>query len=119
MLEELSGRWAHGRLGAESVTITDKNLRKTHVEVQHKFDNRRKCLGVSSREGWYAAITIRQINNEKERGAKANIPNKNTEFGMCLGFVEWRFESAEFVYRTAQGPNVRFGIVRLFLHQLR
>ena len=98
MLEELGSGWAHSRLDAESVMIIDKKLHKTHVEVQHGFDNRRKCLGVSLREGRYAAVTIQQINNEKERDAKANVPNRNTQFGMCLGFVEWRIESAEFVY---------------------
>jgi hypothetical protein len=68
MLETLSGGWAHSRLEAESVTtIMGKKLGNTHVEVQHGSDDRRKCLGVSSRKRWYAAITIRQINNENER----------------------------------------------------
>jgi len=53
------------------------------------------------------------MNNEEERDVKANVPNKNAQFEMCLGFVEWRFESAEFVNQTAQGPNIRFGVVRI------
>jgi hypothetical protein len=44
MLEELKGGWAHSRLDAELVTIICKKSGKTHVEVQHGFDNRRKCL---------------------------------------------------------------------------
>ena len=44
MLEELSGGWAHGRLDAESVTRIGKKLGKIYVEIQHVFDNRRKCL---------------------------------------------------------------------------
>jgi len=67
MLKELSGGWAHSRLEAELVTMISKKLGNTHVEVRHGFDNGRKCLGVSSRKRWYAAITIRQINNENER----------------------------------------------------
>ena len=67
MLKELSGGWAHSRLEAELVTMIGKKLGNTHIEVQHEFDNRRKCLGVSLRKRWYAAITIRQINNENER----------------------------------------------------
>jgi len=31
-----------------------------------------------------------------------NVPDENTQFGMRLGFVEWGFESAEFVDETAQ-----------------
>ena len=50
---------------------------------------------------------------------KENMPNKNAQFGVHLGFVEWGFESAEFVNETAQGPDIRFGVVRLLLHQLR
>jgi len=44
MLEKLSSGWAHGRLDAALVTRIRKKLGKTHVEVQHGFDNRRKCL---------------------------------------------------------------------------
>jgi hypothetical protein len=51
-------------------------------------------------------IAIRQMNNEQERDAKANVPNKNAQFGMCLGFAEWRIGSAELVNQTAQGPNI-------------
>ena len=29
-----------------------------------------------------------------------NVLNKNAQFRMCLGFVDWRFESAGFVYQT-------------------
>ena len=56
---------------------------------------------------------------KKERKMHANVPNTNAQFGVCLGFVEWRFESAELVNETAQRPDVRFGVVRLFLHHLR
>ena len=45
------------------------------------------------------------MNNEEEKDAKA--------FGMCLGFVEWGFKSAEFINQTAQGPNIRFRVVRI------
>jgi len=53
MLKELSDGWAHSRLEAELVTLDN-----TDVKVQHGFDTRRKCLGVSARKEWYAAITI-------------------------------------------------------------
>jgi hypothetical protein len=49
----------------------------------------------------------------------SNVPNKNAQVGVCLGFVEWRFESAEFVNETAQGADVRFGVVRRILHPVR
>jgi len=56
---------------------------------------------------------------ERKRDLEADVPNKDAQLGVCLGFVEWRFESAEFVYQTTQGPYIRFGVVRLLLHQLR
>ena len=44
MLEELSGGWADARLDAELIIRIRKKLGKTHVEIQHGFDNRRKRL---------------------------------------------------------------------------
>jgi hypothetical protein len=62
-----------------------------------------------------AAITIRQINNEKERKKemqKKSAPNKNAQFRMCLGFMELRLESAEFVCKTTQGQSYAFSRIR-------
>jgi hypothetical protein len=49
----------------------------------------------------------------------ADVPNEDAQFGMCLGFVERGLEGTKFIYQTAEGPYVGFGVVGLFLHEFR
>ena len=43
-------------------------------------------------------LTNKQREQEKEMQKRPYRIKKNGQFGIGLGFMEWRFESAEFVY---------------------
>ena len=107
-----------GRLGAELVSTIPKKLGKLTLRFNMDLITE---LG-SILEGVIVCgccYSINEKERKKERDLEANVLNEDAQFGLRLGFVEWRLESAEFVYQTTQGPDGRFGVVRFLLRQLR
>jgi len=85
MLKQLSGRWAHVRLGAELVNTIRKKLGKLTLRFNWDLITEVRAweyprgTGGTKLCGHYYPI------NEKERGFEANALNKDTQFGVCLG----------------------------------
>ena len=51
-----------------------------------------------------------------KRGER-NVPYKYAQLCVRLCLMKWGLEGTKFINETSEGPDVRFRVVRFFLHQ--